>query len=243
MNKTLPLLSLLFLFCQCADKAATKTPAASSKTKQPALSISTANNSEYQQLISAELAISPIGRLCAESKGYNIDEWDALNECSWAIEKHQIEQYPELVSRKEDTLLIKTVDKILTLVHNSEKTGKYFQFIDYLPESNYFVMKIIQQSSCPEFWLISATNGHKIVLLGRPVFTKAKNAFLLSTALNKEATNCPNSLVFWSLRNGTFKKITEQATPLAVHNLYWEKENVWLGSSGDEVLRIRKQHL
>ena len=45
-----------------------------------------------------------IEKFCNQSKGYQQGVWEGENDCSWAIEKHKLEQWKDKVQRSGDTL-------------------------------------------------------------------------------------------------------------------------------------------
>lgn len=234
MKYILPVFTIIFLFCQCTDLTTTKETDGTSDAKT-SLQISSTTRADYESLKKRERIQSPIGRLCAESKGYRKDEWDALNECSWAVEKHQMNLYPKVVSRSGGQLKLFLADSTTTLTHRADE---YYQFVEYLPSSNHTVIRVLRPSSCPEYWLINMKSGVRTVITGHPIFTADKEQFLLSSSSSNGKINCPAVIEHWALKKGVFSKRGKMNHETAIQDLMWENNTSWLGIAGDKIVRI-----
>ncbi|MFT6708600.1 MAG: hypothetical protein ACJATF_003462, partial [Flavobacteriales bacterium] len=225
----------ILLFSQCKDKSTASNNQPSFPNKV-SLRMSTATASVYKNLLNKEKTLNPIARMCAESGGYKKDEWDALNECSWAVEKYQISRHPTVASRTGGQLLVEVGDSLLTLTH---KADEYYQFVDYITKSKHLVIRVLRPLACPEYWLIGmgAKKG-KTVLSGQPVFNGDKNAFMLSGSSSNRKINCPTAVGYWELKDGVFYERTTQKVKGGVQDLYWYTGGTWLGAAGEKVLEV-----
>jgi len=226
----------VLLFCQCKDKstASNNQPLFSNEVS---IQMGTAAASVYKNLLNKEKALNPIARMCAESKGYKKDEWDALNECSWAVEKYQMSRHPTVANRNGGQLLLQVADSLITLTH---KADEYYQFVDYIAKSKHLVIRVLRPLACPEYWLIGmgAKKG-KTVLPGQPVFNGDKNAFLLSSSSSNRKINCPPAVGYWEVRDGVFYERATQKIKHGIQGLYWYTGGVWLGAAGEKVLEVK----
>jgi len=223
------------LFCQCKDNN-TNHKETVSPSEKVNLRISPATAAVYQNLVEREKAMSTIARLCTESKGYRKDEWDALNECSWAVEKYQMSLHPNLVNRTGGQLTLSVTDSSFTLSH---KADEYYQFVDFLSDSKHFVIRVLRPLACPEYWLIAIGNkNQKTVLPGEPIFAGDKKSFLLSSSTNSPKLSCPNEITYWSLKNGIFQQTGVHKTKTGFRNLLWYNGNSWVGKAGDKIVQV-----
>ncbi|MFK7808979.1 MAG: hypothetical protein AB8F74_14335 [Saprospiraceae bacterium] len=232
MKNLLLLLLSVFFLCQCADKSATAEGKTIRKTK---LDLKTCAQADYDALIAKEKKRSPIARLCAESKGYRKDEWDALNECSWAVEKHQMNLHPEMVQRKGGQLFLSFADSTHLLTHQADE---YYQFVDYLPSSKHFIIRILRPLACPMYWLLNTATNEKTVLSGEPIFTGDKKSFLLSMSSESDKISCPETISYWSLVNGQFQEHGFLKHDKGVSELLWKEGNSWIGKEGSALVEV-----
>lgn len=225
----------ILLLCQCKDKG-TSSNAQSAFPNKVSLHFSKTKSSIYKNLLSKEKTLNPIARMCAESKGYKKDEWDALNECSWAVEKYQMDRHPNVISRSGGQLLIRATDSLITLTH---KADEYYQFVDYFSKSKHLVIRVLRPLACPEYWLINvgAKRG-KIVLPGEPVFNSDRSAFLLSSSSSNPRISCPTDVGYWELKDGVFYERVSEKMKDGIQGLYWYTGGTWLGVVGEGVLEV-----
>jgi hypothetical protein len=236
MKSTLFLLVVLLSFVHCREKGGSD-PAKDDQDLMSTtdLQIKPTTASVYQNIQNREKALSPVGRLCAESKGYRKDEWDALNECSWAVEKYQMDLHPGIVSRVGGQLTIQLADSSIVLTHQPDE---FYQFVSYLSNSKHFVIRVLRPASCPEYWLYDQRTKSKIILSGEPVFTEDKNSFLVSSSSSNPKLNCPPKLSLWNLQQGAYVEARTMKIKNAIIDLMWYNGNNWVGKQGEDFLEI-----
>jgi hypothetical protein len=236
MKNTLYFLVALLSFVQCREKAGsapgTDDPVSISTTD---LQIKSTTASVYQNVQNRERVLSPVGRLCAESKGYRKDEWDALNECSWAVEKYEMDLHPGQVRRLGGQLIIQLADSSLVLTHQPDE---FYQFVCYLSNSKHFVIRVLRPAACPEYWLYDQRTSSKTILAGEPIFTADKNSFLVSSSSSNPKLNCPSKLSFWTLQQGAYVETRTMEIKNGIMDLMCYNGNNWVGKQGEGFLEI-----
>ncbi|MFT5165910.1 MAG: hypothetical protein ACI8P3_001141 [Saprospiraceae bacterium] len=148
-------------------------------------------------------------QLCEQSKGYNANQWEGLNECSWAIEQEKINAHQEVVSRKDKELILKTTTGEISIKHNTKaSTGAtYYRFKDFIPTSNYYLVEEIISGQCLNSSLISGIDGSPFNFKGLLTPSPDGRHFIVHSLNPTGTTNCSNKLAYYETGDeGILKK-------------------------------------
>lgn len=172
------------------------------ETERITLEIVSLNNFQ-QQTINSENRLL-VEKFCTESKGYQQDIWKGMNDCSWAIEKFKLEQYPELIKRNEDLLTLQLENgETYELKHDTKKNSlTYYQLKDYHPKAKLFTIEVNQTNQCPNYWLINAVDGKKTSLKAYPHLNPSGESLLAISGSNKNKLDCQAHIEFMNLKDG-----------------------------------------
>jgi len=252
MNKRFLLFVLLILSFSCANNTDSNTSTTTQEADAtPSLSqpkMTTIGAGVYEAALDASLKDMPIDRLCQESKGYKNHLWEGMNKCSWAVEKFRIDQNKDKVQRNGDQLqlLISDSGRQIELTHlkatSEQRAATFYQFQGYLPKADTYYLEVFRGNQCPQFWMINATTGARTSFNGRPVFNDLQDAFMMSTAVPKNAS-CPNELSFWKLVDQTFTQQWSVQPEHACYDLIWASKNQWQAkcvNQGDQSVVFRQ---
>lgn len=141
--------------------------------------------------------------LCEDSKGYKADQWEGLNECSWAAELERINAHNDLVSRNQNILTLKTAGGDSSFEHTPDGNNGiiYYRFKDYLAATNYFLIEEIINGQCMQSRLVSGKSGLQFDFKGT-VNPASDDKHLIVYALNPDkAFKCSNKLEYYVLEN------------------------------------------
>jgi len=205
------------LSCQSEDKSNAKAIVSDKSTATSSIKWVNSNDQFQMKTISKEIFNKSIERsenqllvekFCSKSKGYQMDTWKGLNECSWAIEKYMILQDKDRVSRTEHLLKLK-LDNGNTFErgHRIEEPNNstYYRYHKYFPKTNLYVIEVVKSDQCPIYWLINAKDGTKTELIGKPCFRADGMAMILVTGTPKN--QCSNNLEYMSItQDGMLKR-------------------------------------
>jgi hypothetical protein len=158
-------------------------------------------------------------KLCEQSKGYQANQWEGLNECIWAIEQEKINAFKELVSRKNNQLILKTTSGEIQLEHNPKATSgaTYYRFIDFLPISNHYLIEENISEQCIQSKLISGIDGSQFRFKGTLTTTKDGLHFFICSPSSKEVFNCSNKLEYYEM--GTESILKKWHLPFQNHRI------------------------
>ncbi len=236
MNENILLLVLSLFFIGCTSKSSSEkvdSDQSSTISKASFLQTKMISLDSYKTATVNSSDISPVDRLCKESKGYNKNEWEGINECSWAVEKFQLEQHSNLVKRSGHQLILELADGPKTFSHSFDEgePRTFYQFKNHHDKANLFCIAKYIENSCPQYLLIQKNNGHTESYDGLPVFNSNQDAFLLSTA-SKSISSCKNELQYWKITDGKAAKVWSGPSTQATYDLVFSA-NQWQGRLAD----------
>ena len=188
MRFKLTLITLLFVVISCKTERTSDSMKDNPKTHAlgqnvvsngKSFKIFEIKKSEYLEA-AADLEYSNLAeKFCNDSKGYQSREWLGMNDCSWAIEKYQIEENP-LISRDGNQLTLKIGDQHAQRIEHDLENEIFYQFKHHLVDQDLFVIEEIKNGSCSKSHLISLKDKKTKIIDGvvRPM-RNGKQAFLI----------------------------------------------------------------
>jgi len=220
MHFTWKIILLLLVFTACknstdtasiADNTVESPPKASiipvSILKKAKVHISEINQSDFESISDPNAAFQASEKLCKKSKGYKSDNWEGINDCSWAVEKERIKAFENLVSRKDQELILKMDGGNLNFVNNEQaiKGATYYQFINYLSKPNYYLLKEIITDQCPVSKLINAKTSEQYQIKGN-IRPSSDGQYLIAYNHALTSPDCSNKLELYQLNTDGLEK-------------------------------------
>lgn len=149
-------------------------------------------------------------KFCKKSKGYQKGIWEGQNDCSWAVEKNNLEKYGEWANRRNDTLIIKLKNNdVIEFVHDNTNPEQvlYYQFKNYLQKTGFIAIEEIQKGKCRITSLINENDGSIFIIKGKLFFSKDQNAFLAASFHSEVPLHCTNKIELYNLADAQISKI------------------------------------
>ena len=223
-------LALLLVLAACSNSESPPS-APSQSTSSPQVHHTPIKATAFQQVRGDSLQKVLIERFCEESKGYQENTWLGLNQCIWAIEKYRLAQYPELLQRQADTLIIPLVNgSTKRYIHRGlqTETPTYFRFQRYLPQNGLVLLERIDNQQCTQQVLLRLADGQETRLTGWPYFPKNERFFIL----NGGTEDCRSTLEYWHLQEGqATQKWTQPLTTGPLQEVRWIDDQRFVAQS------------
>ncbi len=215
------LLFLMFFLFACSDENNDKSSDATDLSKNDSysliepsllekanLKLTLINQEDFEEIPYPENSFQASKNNCEASKGYNADQWEGLNLCSWAVEKEKINFYKTFVSRIEDQLILNTENGKIRLNHKIEtnEDPTYYQFKDYISSSNYYLIEEITNQQCLHSKLISSKEGNTHRFKGTLSLSENGLFFIVYTSTIIRDLKCPNKIEFYEFKDSGIEK-------------------------------------
>ena len=201
------------------------------------------SKNDFENSAQSNAALQTSEKLCEKSKGYKSDNWEGINDCSWALEKEKIKVFDKLVARKDQELILKMDNGSLSFVNNETamKGATYYQFITYLPKPNYYLVKEIIAGQCAISKLINTKNSEQYPIKGS-IKPSLDGRYLIAYNQASTSIDCPNMLELYQLNaDGLEKKWRLPFNSNAITDIkYADGQEVFLSLLADNKLSYHK---
>lgn len=173
------------------------------------LTLSDISQQDFEAIPYPDVDFRKSRQLCEQSKGYQANQWEGLNECSWAEEKEKINAFKELVRRKDKQLFLKTSTGEISFQHSpkAKEGATFYRFKDYISTSNYYLIEEIINGQCLNARLVSGVDGQAFTFKGMLTPFPDGIHFIVYYLNPIGAANCSNKLEYYEIgAEGILKK-------------------------------------